>query len=420
MAIKFMAYSLLAIGLMYSLYPESKLTLSSSYQPPVSWLIILLSIHVCCLTKGFSVFTVVKSICRNVENSGPMCWYACCNGFVYLIRSCFIINFITIAWVIVYPNGSSINTHTFQIIEQISVAMIFIIFLILCDHLSHGYVHMMVFFKLNYPAKLWLLWQSFIIIIVVSHAGNLDLLFCLLTLTTCHHHNQHSYIYALVVALFIVICICKFLFDIDYGNRKSLNFDAESQPNLQPNINHDNNNISESLELPLIAQNTNDKLMNDTTKQLIIYAFRYISTILIIVNAVITATATMSLYFVIEHHINKLEKNYPFVKYNQQLTRSPTMPTRFSTPKPTIHHTRPTEYPTTSKPTARPINNVSHVKYISEPYKTLQTYENEQLFCWIAFFVAISVIVVVLHSRITFPPVGMFFFLFVLCVDFLN
>lgn len=157
------------------------------------------------------------------------------------------------------------------------------------------------------------------------------------------------------------------------------------------------NEIKESL--PANSDILDSISFKNQTRRVIIFIVRQISAILIIGNAAFTATSTMSMYLVIEHHINHLKNEDPFVKYSQQLTKSPTGPSFSPTQRPAHHPTHPTLPPTTHKPTVHPIENASHVRYIEEPYNTLQTLQFEQMFCWIACLIAVSVILVVLHSR---------------------
>ena len=64
---------------------------------------------------------------------------------------------------------------------------------------------------------------------------------------------------------------------------------------------------------------------------------RWLSIVLIILNATVTATGTLILYFVIAQNIKQLQSEYPFIKYNQILTEHPAMynPTPKPTPRPT-------------------------------------------------------------------------------------
>ena len=379
----------------------------------MSCLVIIVSIVIYCSTRGISLM----GICRHVKTNDELllAFGCCCNTCYRFIHLCLALICIFISFVITIFTDNAANTHTSQIIELISVAMMFMSLIILCDQLIAWSLGELFFINTNYSLKCWLLWQ---VIVIGSISMSKFIVICPVTIIGCRDFdswNKISGTYYSLVIVFIINVFYKLIFDYDMRPSAYEQLSSNKNGNMNDygdkmqNKITDHNGLAQSPGPPANMNILDSVSLKNSTKRVLSFILRHISTILIIGNASFTVVSTMSLYFVIQHHINHLENKDPFVKYNQQLTDHPTPPS-FS-PIPVAHPTRPTLPPTTRKPTAYPIENASHVRYIQRPYNTLQQLEFEQMFCWIACLIGISVILVVLHSRARCP--GMFFLLYV-------
>ena len=216
MARRFAISTLLTIGLIYSLYQESKSTLSlSAYQPLISCLLIIVCIVIYCSTKGISLI----QICRNVviDDDLQLAFDSCCNTSYRVAYFCATSICIFISFVVTTLANETVNTHTSQIVELISGAMIFMSLIILCDQLIASSLGKMLFIDANYSLKLWLLWQ------IIVFIGSIDkfIVVCPVLINSCRHFNTHSWsqisiAYYLPASVFLIGVAYKSLFNYIY------------------------------------------------------------------------------------------------------------------------------------------------------------------------------------------------------------
>ena len=428
-----MIWTILAFGVLCALYQALMSTVQIWAKLLISCILIGLFIPFYWWSKGFSWIGIIGVIWRNIDADDYSLQHKytnfCCNVFFVVIIFCTVTVWILIDLVIVYLDDQIINIYISQIIEVICGAKIAMALVIMCDQMIVcSYNHeLLVFTNTNYQIKLWFLWHSIILVASVTEY----MVTCEAGVSKCHKSLQ---IASFVFGIVLLICyysitynsqmnqIIQTLSNAHAGNTLIIpahlanDHDYVKQVELSRDIVNNNGAIKQQrLILGSRATSINKNEMNvspskkqrmmNWIKQRFVCMSRQISTVLIITNAAITATCTMSLYVVIESNINTLKQDYPFVKYNQQLTKSPTASF------PTMHPTRvshPTKRPTTAKPTVNPLENLTHVKYLSHPYETLQSDEYEQLFCWVAFIIAVSVIAVVFYSKVNWKGMSSF------------
>ena len=388
-------FTMLEVALVLSFQVESKTkTLHFCSPLTITCLLIPLCLHFSCLTKGFSICAVMKTFFDSEKLR--FCKRLCSFIFCWImVVAWFIVNFVFVDF-----DSKITNPYSSDIIELISGSMMFVSQMILCDQflvLVNVFADMVVQFNTNYLTKLWFLWS---IIILASLEGNIDI--CVATVENCDSSSRHQprvaigcYVLSWFCIIFMIcIYVCMYAdktqnsLDSNIKDDYMIFHDAKNKFIIGDEQQHRNESQSDAY-VPFRVRVSSITAIKDSIKHIVERMSQHLSSVLLIVTASISAIGTMSLYLVIQHHINKLEQDYPFVKH------------RRPTPRPTH---KPVSYPTippTFKPTVEPIKNVIHVElYIGEFYDRLQTYHSEQRFCWIACLIAVSVIVVVLRSTV--------------------
>ena len=386
-----MIHTIAMTGLIYLFYMETitKSKISSFFvQPIISCLVIPICMHLYCLTKGFSLWVVLKEFWNRIDISYRECCF-CMKMFFCVMAFFIIVSLFIVTFIIWCGDDYSKDIRTYEMIEFICGSMMFISLIIICDKLSVWILSgVKTHTNTNFAMKILLLWESFIIIGIHSNTK-----FYVATIATCGSEPYQkfvSYVCYAVSWCFVVVMLV--VYKVAHANVIGIGSHESISNHLCVNGTPSNGLISNN------KINCNNNIENDQSykqliKRVVIRVSRQLSTILLIVSATISAMGTISLYFAIQPEINQLKQDYPFVKYHRQLTRSPVeLP-----PRPPTH--KAVSHPTAPSPTARPIENVTHVRYIDHPYDSLQTYYSEQTFCWIACLIALSVIVVVLRSK---------------------
>ena len=204
-----------------------------------------------------------------------------------------------------------------------------------------------VFEHSNYPMKLWLFWQC--VIFITSIAGYTNI--CVAAAVRCNINVSTSAGLSMTyysVLIFVILFFCYKRIGTATTNTNTDNSN-HMRNNIHSNCTLFKSNYSRISTLTGVdnikslshlsntnnkcdddddgkqqhAQMSNTAAINDSITPDIFDIIKYASSILMIVNSVITATSTMSLYFVIEENINDLEKKYPFVKYSRSEFKRP-------------------------------------------------------------------------------------------------